>query len=320
MKFVKLAKEHISGPLTYIINRCIATSCFPSLWKIERESPKVDEPLPHADYRPVSILPTLSKVFERLVLNQLIVYINEEVLLGATVSGFWKGHSTTTVELGIRDTLIRASGRGEITLMVCANYSKVFDTVQFRSVVSMMHSLGFSKYFSPWMIDYLTHRRQLVQIDDRKSDMATVEFGVPQGSILDPVIFNLYADDTTFYIHSKPCDLDSSAGHINKELTSLRDYSKSCKLALNSSKTNWLLISTPQMARNHSLEERKRSSCTKLLGVHVGQHLTWKTHIDHVLRSSYGKLSVLRRLKNLAPLYVRKHLAETSSSAREWLY
>ena len=104
MKFVKLAKVHISGPLTHIINRCIATSSFPRLWKIARIStiPKVDETLSDADYRPVSILPTLSKVFESLVPSQVIVYINEEALPGPTVSGFWKGHSTTTVLLGIK--------------------------------------------------------------------------------------------------------------------------------------------------------------------------------------------------------------------------
>ena len=113
--------------------------------------------------------------------------------------------------------------------MVCAEYSKAFDTVQFMSAVSKMHSLGFSKYFLLLMIDYRAQRRQLVQIDGRRSDMATVEFGVPQGSILGPVIFNLYvadlqselqcdcyqyADDTTFYIHSKPCDIDFSAYHL----------------------------------------------------------------------------------------------------------
>ena len=130
----------------------------------------------------MSILPTLSKVFERLVLHQLI--INEEALLGPTISGFHKGHSTTSVLLGIRDALIRASNRGEVTLMVCADYSKAFDTVQFKSVLIKMHNLGFSKEFLLWMVDYLTGRRQMVQIDDRKSDMATVEFGVPQGSIL----------------------------------------------------------------------------------------------------------------------------------------
>ena len=96
-----------------------------------------------------------------------------------------------------------------------------------------------------------------MQIDDKKSDMATVEFGRSLGSILCPVISILYvadlqgelqcdcyqyADDMTFYFHSKPCDLNSSADHINKALTSLRDYSKNCNMALNSSKTNWMLF------------------------------------------------------------------------------
>ena len=109
---------------------------------------------------------------------------------------------------------------------------------------------------------------------------------------------------------------------MNRAVTSLRDYSKSFNLALKSSKTNWMLISTPQMRRYHSLEDRKlsiacgdtplkRISCIKLLGVHVDQHVTWKTLVDHVLSSSYGTLSVLRRLKNLAHIHVRKHLAES---------
>lgn len=101
-------------------------------------------------------------------------------------------------------------------------------------------------------MDGWLQRRQLVQIDDRKSDMATVEFGVPQGSILGPVIFNLYvvdlqkelpcdcykyADDTTFYVHSKPGDLDSSAAQINRTIASLKNYSNSCNLALIPTKT-----------------------------------------------------------------------------------
>ena len=167
VKFVKLAKDHISAPLTNIINRCIVTSSFPKPWKMARISPipKVDEPLSDADYRPVSILPTLSKVFERLVLNQLTVYINEAALFGPTVSGLRKGHSTTTVLLGIRDALIRASCRGEVTLMICADYSKAFDTVQIKSVVTKMHDLGFSGRFLLCMDNRLPHAKETISAD-----------------------------------------------------------------------------------------------------------------------------------------------------------
>ena len=88
---------------------------------------KIDEPVNENDFRPVSILPALSKVFERLVLKQVIAYIDELCLLAPNISGFRKGHSTTTVLLGIRDDLIRAMKRGEVTMMVCVNYSKAFN-------------------------------------------------------------------------------------------------------------------------------------------------------------------------------------------------
>ena len=93
-------------------------------------------------------------------------------LLGATMSGFRKGHSTTTVLLGIRDALIRASKKGEVTLMVYADYSKAFDTVQFRTVLTKMYGLGFSKSFLHWVINYLTNRQQLVQVNDEKSSLS----------------------------------------------------------------------------------------------------------------------------------------------------
>ena len=149
VKFVKLARGYISGPLTYIFNSCINTSSFPKTWKIERVSPipKVDNPVNEKDYGPVSILPSLSKIFERLVFNRIVLFIEKQALLASSVSGYRKGHSTTTVLMGIRDDIIRAMKKGEVTLMVCADYSKAFDTVQFKAILAKVYEIRFSKSF-----------------------------------------------------------------------------------------------------------------------------------------------------------------------------
>ena len=179
--------------------------------------PKKDHPESLDDFRPVSILPVMSKVLERVVSKQLISFIKEAALLGLRMSGFRKGHSTTTALLGIRDELVRSMKRGEVSLLVLADYSKAFDTVRFSTVVKKMHHMGFSRKFLEWLINYLSNRYQFVQIDDKTSDLDNVVFGIPQGSILGPIIFNLYvsdlqgqlqcrcfqyADDATLLLHS----------------------------------------------------------------------------------------------------------------------
>ena len=214
---VKLASDYLFGPLTYTINSSINTSSFPKTWKTARVSPipKVDNLVNEKDYRPFSILPNVSKIFERLVLNQILVFIEKQALLASSISGYRKGHSTTTVLMGITDDIIRAMKKGEVTLMVCADYSKAFDKVQFKAVLARLHEMGFSKSFLLLVPSYPSERRQLVQIDDNLSELAYVEFVVPQGSILGPGLFNLYvadlqkkldcpcyqyADDTTFFL------------------------------------------------------------------------------------------------------------------------
>ena len=146
-------------------------------WKTARVSPipKVDNPLSEKDYRPVSILPSLSKIFERLVFNQILVFIEKPALLASSISGYRRGHSTTTVLMGIRDDIIRATKKGEVTLMVCSDYSKAFHTAQFKAVLAKLHEMGFSKSFLLWVLSYLSERRQLVQIDEKLSELAYVD-------------------------------------------------------------------------------------------------------------------------------------------------
>ena len=131
----------------------------------------------------------------------------------------------------------------EITLMVLADYSKAFDTVSFKSMITKMRKLNFSKAFLVWVLNYmLANREQFVQIDDRTSNKMTIDFGIPQGPILGPMFFNLYvadlqenidqqvtcfqyADDSTFYKHWKYIDLLQCEAEMNTALVQLSDWS-----------------------------------------------------------------------------------------------
>ena len=165
VKYVKQVGDFPTGPLAHIINVCISNSQFPRIWKTASISPvpKVDNPKQNADYRPVSIPPALSKVFERLVLKQLVHSIDEQSLLFPSISSFRKGQSTTTGLLGIRDDLFRAMKRGEVTIMAMADYSKAFATVRFKSVLTKMIVMGLSKSFLKWMLNCLCQGKLFLQ-------------------------------------------------------------------------------------------------------------------------------------------------------------
>ena len=148
--------------------------------------PKVDQPKSEEHFRPISILPTLSKVFEKLVALQMSTFCESESVLRDTIPYFRKGQSTNTVLMGMRDELLRAMKKSEVTLMVPVDFSKAFDTVNYKILIIQLSTLGFSKLFLRWSNSYLSDRSHFVQIDDRTSESVNVRFGVPQGSILDP--------------------------------------------------------------------------------------------------------------------------------------
>ena len=343
VKYIKMIAEQLASPLTHIINNCISKQLFPSLWKIARicAIPKVQNISSNNDLRPISILPSLSKIFERLVLRQMSDFVTNTTtgVLNQSISAYRKGHNTTTVMLAMRDDIQRAMKRGEVTIAVLADFSKAFDTVSYSTILRKLHSQGFSKEYLKWVTSYLTGRRQFVQIDDAVSNTTNVCFGVPQGSILGPVLFNLYvndlsenlddsisshqyADDTTIYAHCKPADIKSCEEKIQSNLDKLSTWSSSNNLVLNPNKTKVMLFSTSQLSRVHQLDEDrsvhlhangielKRTKCAALLGTTLHQNLKWNDDVNKKISSCYATLSVLRKLKHLAPFKIRKQLAE----------
>ena len=240
--------------------------------------------------------------------------------------------------MGMRDDLLRAMKKGEVILMVLADFSKAFDTVNYKILITKLSVLGFSKPFLRWLNSYFSDRSHFVQIDDSTSD---VRFGVPQGSILGPMLFKVYvsdlqdhlpfsigsfqyADDTTIYSSCPAPELQRCAQELNSSRNTVSSWSNNPHLALNLKKTKTMLLSTRQMSRVciHSLDRNRPTitisdstleyvNVSKLLGVHIHQHLIWDEHVPATCKSCYGTIQIIRKLKNFAGYRLRKHLLES---------
>ena len=239
----------ICSLLTHIINAFIKDNSFPSLWKIARVVPinKVPSPTESSHYRPIAILPALSKIFERIVCNQVIDFIERLKIYKDTLTGLRRGFSTGSALLKLRDDIKRTMNAGEISIIVLIDFSKAFDTISHDTLIRSLHKMGFSRDFLSWSLSYLSNRKQYVQIDAQQSKPMTTYFGVPQGSILGPLFFNLYvnglqdslasrsiqyADDTTIYESGKPSDIQMTTDKLNSSLENLEQWSNENSLAI----------------------------------------------------------------------------------------
>ena len=177
MKFLKPVVGQITSPIIQIINTSIDKDIFLDSWKVARVCPipKIDNPVTVRNFRPISILSVLSKVYEKSILSQLLNYIEKSAVYNPTQSGFRKGHSTIT--------LWKALSRNEI-ISVLTDYSKAFDAINQKTLLEKLVSLNFSNRMIKNIISYLTNQNHYVQIDDQTSPKSPVHFRVPQKSIL----------------------------------------------------------------------------------------------------------------------------------------
>ena len=299
---VKHIKEIICIPLKHICNMSFASGIFPFELKIANVVPifKSSDEMVFSNYRPVSVLPVFSKLLERLVYNRLIVFITNNKLLYEYQFGFQKGKSTHLALILLVDKITEALDRGECVIGIFLDFSKAFDTVDHDILLTKLNKYGINGMALQWFRDYLSDRTQYVTYNDYKSTKEKITCGVPQGSILGPMLFLLYindlanvshhcfsilfADDTNMFTTGK--DFEILCNQINEDLQAIQEWLNYNKLSLNVLKTHYMIF-TPRNKRVNDIDIKiygtkiQRVYFTKFLGVQIDAHLTWKYHIDY---------------------------------------
>ena len=308
-RLLKLAAPYISDSLTYICNQSIINSTFPEKWKegkvspLHKSGPKEDT----NNYRPISVLPVLSKLLEKHIHDTLMFYLTSNNLLHSTQSGFRPNHSCETALLRMINKWLEAINNDQMIGMVMVDFRKAFDLVDHTLLLKKLKYYQISDETIKWFSSYLLERKQKVFVNNTFSESENITSGVPQGSILGPLLFlifindlplctnnvftDLYADDTTLYY------IDKSEKCIEKQLQiALQALTEWCKvngMLINTSKTKVMLITTHQK-RSHLNEDMlqltyKGDPLTlvgneKILGIFVDNNLTWTNHIDAIVK------------------------------------
>ena len=201
---IKLIKPDILPALTHVINLSISTKIFPGLWKKSKVIPllKKDDVLNPKNYRPVAIIPIFSKVLERVIFNQMVSYVTENNLIHPNHHAYRANHNTTTALLQLYDVWLDSLESREMAGVCFLDMSAAFDIVDHPILLKKLKLYGFDSGMIDWVSSYLTDRLQCVCIDGSLSKLQHVQHGVPQGSILGPLLYIIYTNELPEVIHT----------------------------------------------------------------------------------------------------------------------
>ena len=313
-----------------IINKSLMEGIFPNTYKHALITPLIKKPglpLVFSSYRPVSNLTFLSKVLERIVASQILDHFARNELLEPFQSAYKQCHSTETALLRVQNDLLMALDKNCICLLILLDLSAAFDTINLDLLLHRLEKqCGISGVVKSWFTSYLHGRTNQVIIQGIKSTKCSVKQGVPQGSVLGPLLFSIcmlplgsiirkygvnfhfFADDTQLYITFKPQNADVEISNMEQCIDEIRNCMYLNKLRLNDSKTEFLLVGKSSdiektNIRSLDIGEIKVSPCdlARNLGVIFDKELNMKCHIFNVSKVAHYHLRNIAKLKHHLP-------------------
>ena len=299
----------ISESLSRKINHYIITGKFPTKWKMGSVTPIYKDKgckSEISNFRPISVLPVLSKVFERHIATLLRSHLKENNLLCGLQSGFRKSFSTETALIRLLDQLLFDLDENRISGLVFVDYRKAFVLIDHSILIKMLYSYGIHGQFLELFESYFSDRSQCVNVAGVKSTIRHIDYGVPQGSIHGPLLFivfindlsgqiersvvDMYADDRTLsYAHDYSSAPQSIVVDLQKDITSLANWSRSNHLVMNKEKIKTMLVTgrclqkkldTFDLHLSMNGKNLEQVSPFKLLGLTFDDEFSFDVHVE----------------------------------------
>lgn len=325
---LKDAKLTVAKSLTKLVNLSYSKSAFPNSMKIAiiKALHKKDCTEDVANYRPLSILSVVSKVFERSATDQLVKYLEDNKILNLTQHAYRKGHSTTTCLMEVIEYIHKQRDSGKIVGLASLDLSKAFDSISHTHLLEKLVKLGLNTHAVLWCKSYLQDRKQRTKFTKYISDEHKVTSGVPQGSILGPILFICFTNDMTnifqeckIISYADDTQIMVSGNSKNQVKTKLEHLIKIAQgwytensLMNNASKTEILIIGkknakeetklkieVTEFGKVKFLEPKKY---IKILGVYIDDQLNWNQQIQNLRKKTTNSIRNLHRVQQLIPL------------------
>ncbi|MCG8049110.1 MAG: reverse transcriptase domain-containing protein [Candidatus Thiodiazotropha endolucinida] len=311
-----LANE-LSGPVCSLFNESLLQGIVPSCFKETHVCPifKGSDPAVPSNYRPISLLSNLDKALERLVFKHLYNHFWDNNILTSFQSGFIRGDSTVNQLTYLYNTFCQALDSGKEVRAVFCDISKAFDRVWHGGLIQKLKAAGITGTLIHWFTSYLENRKQRVVLSGTKSNWNFIKAGVPQGSILGPLLFLLYindivteigsnirlfADDTSLYIVVD--NPNTAAEVLNTDLDKISNWARSWLVKFNPSKNESLVITRKHNKPQHppvfmSDQQINEVQFHKHLGLYISSDCTWHKHVEYVKSKAWGRINVMRQFK-----------------------